>query len=66
MQYRPATEPVPLTDADLALLERLLTGSDWADSERATLQAMKTSGDKGRFEQEQLGPPRLTFWPYFE
>ncbi len=66
MQHRPATEPVPLTDTDLALLERLLAGADLVASERSVLQTMKNSGDKGRFEQEQLGSPRLARWPYYE
>jgi len=54
-----------LSGHDLGLLSGLLDDPLMADCER-DLRVMLSAGRKGRFEQEALGPPTITGWPFWE
>lgn len=64
MHWRPSAHATPLTQRDHQILGRLLADPHMADC-HAELQAMQTSGTKGDFEQESLGTPNLTAWPFY-
>ena len=65
MIWRPARRRVPLSDADRRTVERLL-GSPWLESsEKDVLRYQIENDDKGAFEQETLGPPTLSAFPYY-
>ncbi len=64
MNWRPREDSPKLDTADRRLLERLLA-SQTMRSERETLSAMRAAGRKGDFEQESLGPPTLSQWPFY-
>lgn len=65
MKWRPSTEPKPLTKRDLQIINRLLADSRMVDCHPALL-AMRTTGMRGDFEQETLGPPNLPGWPFYK
>ena len=54
-----------LQPSDIQTIERLLADPRMADC-HAPLHAMRNSGTKGDFEQESLGRPTLTDWPFYE
>lgn len=64
MRWRPQPNSKPLTARDHRILQRLLNDSHMADCHNE-LSAMLTSDSCGDFEQESLGPPTLTGWPFF-
>lgn len=64
MRYRPAPVAVPLTRQDPTTLDRLLRDDALTDAEKAELRKMQQTRDKGRFEQESLGPPAAG-WPFY-
>ncbi len=64
MRWRPSAEPSPLTPYDRQLLPGLIASPQLADV-RAELAQIAARGDRGDFEQESLGPPVLTSWPFF-
>ncbi len=64
MHWRPSSHATPLTQRDHQILDRLLADPRMTDC-HAELQAMQNSGTKGDFEQESLGPPDLTAWPFY-
>lgn len=57
MRYRPAPNAPTLTRQDQNTLERLINDDTLAESEKAELRKITEAGNKGRFEQESLGPP---------
>jgi hypothetical protein len=65
MKWRPCGDSPALTARDRVLLGQLLDSSEMADC-RGEIEAMATSGCRGDFEQETLGPPRRQGWPFFE
>lgn len=65
MARRERNPPTPLTDFDRSVLPNLLADPFLKDV-RPHLEAFVTSNDKGDFEQESLGRPRLSLWPFFE
>lgn len=64
MHHRPREGSAPLQSSDLQIIDRLLAAPHMSDCHPA-LQAMRNSGTKGDFEQESLGPPNLTVWPFY-
>ena len=64
MAWRPSSSSPPLTQRDHQIIERLLADPCMADC-HAPLQSMRDSGTKGNFEQESLGRPTLTEWPFY-
>lgn len=64
MRWRAQAEGQKLTQHETATLMRLLAHDALADV-RPHLQAMLDSGSKGNFEQESLGPPTHTGWPFY-
>ncbi|MFC5456241.1 Wadjet anti-phage system protein JetD domain-containing protein [Prosthecobacter fluviatilis] len=64
MRHRPCADSAALQSHDHQILGRLLADPHMADC-HAELQAMQTAGTKGDFEQESLGPPSLTAWPFY-
>lgn len=65
MAWRPSPSSAPLTQRDLQFIGRLLSDPHMSDS-HAALQAMRNSGTKGDFEQESLGRPSLSMWPFYD
>ncbi|WP_395738267.1 Wadjet anti-phage system protein JetD domain-containing protein [Prosthecobacter sp.] len=65
MAWRHSAASAPLTRRDLQIIDRLLADSCMSDC-RTALHAMKNSGMKGDFEQESLGRPSLSAWPFYE
>ena len=65
MKWRPATSSPSLTQRDLQIIERLLSNPYMSDC-HAALHAMRDSGTKGDFEQESLGRPALSAWPFYD
>ena len=55
---------MPLSGYDRSILPSLLDDPLLADV-RPHLEAMLTSGDKGSYEQEALGIPDLSAWPFY-
>lgn len=64
MHPRPREGSEPLQPSDLQIIDRLLADPGMADCHPA-LQAMQNSGTKGDFEQESLGRPSLSEWPFY-
>lgn len=64
MDWRPEEDSAKLESADRRLIEKLLA-LPIMSSERPTLAAMLDNGLKGRFEQESLGPPNNSGWPFY-
>lgn len=63
MKWRPASVPSPLTPYDHKLLEKLLAApllSDVCDE----IHLIAVREDRGDFEQETLGPPTGSGWPF--
>jgi hypothetical protein len=65
MTWRSSTSSPSLTQRDLQIIERLLSNPHMSDC-RTALQAMRNSGTKGDFEQESLGCPSLSAWPFYD
>jgi hypothetical protein len=64
MWFRAAPRGPDLTPEERRKLERLIALPAMA-AERAELATMLAAGHKGAFEQESLGRPRQTQWPYY-
>jgi len=64
MQYRVASAPSRFTEYDLMVLPKLLASPLMEDC-RASLLLLKNAGTSGDFEQESLGPPTMSSWPFF-
>jgi hypothetical protein len=64
MERRPGVPERPLGEYDRALLPRLL-GDPRLEDVRDALEATRTLGCKGDFEQETLGLPDLVTWPFY-
>jgi hypothetical protein len=64
MNRREAARPLPLSEFDRRILPSLLADPMLEDM-RPHLEAILSSGDKGDFEQETLGRPDLTGWPFY-
>jgi hypothetical protein len=65
MRYRPRSGTEVLSKAQLQLIERLLADCTIPDCREALLE-MSEAGDVGQFEQEMLGPPTISGWPFYE
>lgn len=65
MQFRPDSASAGLSIEEKALVDRLISSSGLNLDEKAELSSMLTAGNKGRFEQESLGRPTLSEWPFF-
>lgn len=65
MAWRPAPTAPTLTQRDRQIIDRLLANPHLTDC-HTTLQAMRNAGTKGDFEQESLGRPTLTEWPFYK
>ena len=64
MRYRPGINPTALTPEERRLLIALVGSPVMAD-EKSELEKMLMANDKGQFEQESLGRPTLSLWPYY-
>ena len=64
MNFREDEDSPRLAPQEIRLIDRLIASPQVADV-RKELTAMRTSGRKGRFEQESLGLPRAE-WPFYE
>lgn len=64
MHHRPREGSEMLESSELKTLTRLLADPRMADC-HPPLQAMLHSGTKGDFEQESLGRPSLSEWPFY-
>jgi Uncharacterized protein conserved in bacteria C-term(DUF2220) len=64
MTWRPIPESSSLTPRDQQILARLLADPLMSDCHEP-MQQMLTSGQRGLFEQESLGAPRLSDWPFY-
>ena len=64
MRFYPAADATPLTAEERRLTERLISASALA-AERGELEKLLAAGNKGRFEQESLGQPKLDHWPFY-
>ena len=65
MEFRPSCRPEPLSPGDVVLAQRVLMSPDLSAAEKAIVQRMLDTGDKGNFEQERLGIPRFQHWPFY-
>ena len=65
MRHRPSADSAPLQSHDHQILDRLLSDPRMADC-HAELRAMQSAGTKGDFEQESLGQPQLSEWPFYQ
>jgi len=65
MHYRPGVNSETLTPTEIQIIDRLLADPHMADC-HAPLQAMRNAGTKGDFEQESLGRPSLSEWPFYK
>ena len=65
MQFRPARTAEPMSPGDVVLAVRLRDSSDLTASEKSVVDEMVARNDKGDFEQERLGVPRLFHWPFY-
>ena len=66
MKFRVGTTAEPLSPGDVILAQRLLTSAELREEEKAVVQKMLDTGDKGDFEQERLGIPHFERWPFYE
>ncbi len=64
MYHRPREGSEALQPSDLQTIDRLLSDPRMADC-HPSLQAMRHAGTKGDFEQESLGRPSLSAWPFY-
>jgi hypothetical protein len=64
MGRRSSDKACPLSEYDQSILPRLLNDPHLKDL-AAELRAIKDSGCKGDFEQETIGLPDLTSWPFY-
>lgn len=64
MRFRPDPLSPALSSREVALAQSLLEKPILADC-HGEISALLSSGLKGQFEQESLGPPRLNSWPFF-
>ncbi|MCX6857170.1 MAG: DUF2220 family protein [Verrucomicrobia bacterium] len=64
MSFRSKEDSPDLTQVERQTLSRLINHPVMVDC-RNLLEAMLTSGKKGEFEQESLGAPRLSDWPFY-
>jgi hypothetical protein len=64
MAYRPRPDSPILSAEEKNHLTRLLADPTMTDC-REPLEAMRTAGTKGDYEQESLGPPELEGWPFY-
>jgi hypothetical protein len=64
MEYRPEAASPLLTSQQRQLAEKLKEEPQVSDV-RAELEKMLEDGRLGQFEQESLGPPKKTAWPFF-
>lgn len=64
MNWRPAADAAALTLRERSVLARLLLDSVMEDC-RVSLTQMREAGTKGNYEQESLGAPSLSEWPWF-
>lgn len=65
MDFRPARTAEPMSPGDVVLAARLRDSSELTDSEKSVVQQLVAKNDKGDFEQERLGMPRLSHWPFY-
>jgi len=65
MRHRPHSPSPTLTPDQKRILQRLIADPLLSDL-HAELQALQTSGCLGAYEQESLGHPTLTAWPFYE
>ncbi len=65
MRHRPREGSEALQPSAFQTIDRLLADPQMADC-HAALQATRNSGSKGDFEQESLGRPSLSEWPFYE
>ena len=63
MRWRAGARPSPLTPYDILLLPKLLTDPCLADV-RPEMELIAAHQDRGDFEQETLGSPRVGGWPF--
>jgi len=64
MDWRPKPSTPTLSPRDRTILERLLTDESMADC-YDRLSAIREARTKGDFEQESLGAPTLSCWPFY-
>ena len=65
MTWRPSAQSTLLAQRDLQIISRLLADPCMADC-HSPLHAMLNAGTKGDFEQESLGRPTLSQWPFYD
>jgi hypothetical protein len=65
MKWRSCAADEPLKPAERRLLERLIKSASM-QAERQSLSQMVDAGTKGNFEQESLGQPKHTNWPFYD
>ena len=65
MDFRASKEvQMPLDDGDRRTISRLLASDFITAAEKTKLEAIRTAGNKGDFEQESLGVP-IEAWPFY-
>ncbi len=64
MKWRPADAATALTKREQSVLARLISDPLMRDC-HMQLRQMQCAGNRGDFEQESLGPPTLSEWPWF-
>jgi hypothetical protein len=64
MQFRDREDSPALTEDEKRAIARLLADPSLADVHEV-LRQMLEAGRKGAFEQESLGPPSLSVWPFY-
>jgi Uncharacterized protein conserved in bacteria C-term(DUF2220) len=64
MTFRDRDQSAPLTRTEKLTLDRLLADSLMDDCHEM-LRALQSTGRRGNFEQESLGPPSLKGWPFY-
>jgi hypothetical protein len=65
MEFRASKEVrMPLDAGDLRTISRLLASDFITAEEKTKLDAIRTAGNKGDFEQESLGVP-IEAWPFY-
>lgn len=65
MRHRPHSPSPTLTPEQKRILQRLIDDPLLSDL-HTELQALQASGCLGAYEQESLGHPTLTAWPFYE
>lgn len=64
MKWRACANSMPLSKRDQILLEKMTNDSVMEDV-HVDLRSILSSGEKGDYEQESLGPPDLCEWPFY-